>query len=72
MLSNVQLFISKSLFVLIVFVIKNLGKTANNLESCISVFKCLLWSLSILMKSKLDIMGAVYVKDSNKWTHSLS
>lgn len=48
--------------------IKSLEETANNLEGCISAFKCLLCSPSILQKSKLGIM--VYTRDSNKWTYS--
>lgn len=48
--------------------IKSLEETANNLEGCISVFKCLLCSPSILQKLKLDIMGMVYTRDSNQWT----
>lgn len=48
--------------------IKSLEETANNLEGCISAFKCLLCSPSILQKLKLDIMGMVYTRDSNQWT----
>lgn len=58
-------FVSKGPFIPAVFVIKSLEKIANNLEGCISVFKCLLCSPSILQKSKLEIMGAVYARDSS-------